>query len=418
MISRRDLCRLCEGSNLELVVSLEPTPIAEKYVTKNQLSQKESTFPLDLHMCKTCGHVQLLDIIDPKFLYSNYTFSTGNSKGLVLHFKEYAEKIIKKYNPVRNSFVVDVGSNDGTLLHFFKKNGLKVLGIDPAKDIALKATKDGIETLPEFLTLKLSQQIKKEYGAAKIVTANNSFAHSDDLIGMLKSIRNMLDKDGVFVFEFSYLLDIINRVLLGTIFHEHHSYHSLKPMVGFLKRNDMQLIDVERVTIQGGSLICTAQRFGGPHKISSSVGEILELEEKSKLDKPNTIKNFGKVLKILKAKLRKCFSNFKDQGKSIVGFGAARSGTTLITQMDLSKFLDFIVDDNKEKHGKFTPGDHIPVLPTKAIYEKKPDYIFILAWIHSRKIMEDNKKFLEDGGKFIVCFPSVRIIDKKEIIEI
>tara|TARA_Y100000031_G_scaffold146417_1_gene180316 strand:+ start:2557 stop:3807 length:1251 start_codon:yes stop_codon:yes gene_type:complete len=411
--SKRDVCRLCENTNLELVVPLAPTPVAEKYLTEEQLDQKEMICPLDLYMCKSCGHVQLLDVIDPKFLYSDYTYSSGNSSGLVQHFKEYADKIIDKYKPKKNSLVVDIGSNDGTLLRFFKNYGLKVLGIDPAKEIAEKTTSSGIKTLPEFMNIELSQSIKKEYGLAKIITANNSFAHSDDLIGMLKSIKALMSSDGIFIFEVSYLLDVIQKVLLGTIFHEHHSYHSLKPLIKFMKRFNMEIIDVERVTIQGGSLIGTAQITGGPHKISPSVKKLVELEAKEKLDKPETIKNFAKKMKKLKDELGSMLANYRSQGKTIAGFGAARSGTTLITQMGIGKLLDFIVDDNPEKQGKFTPGDHILVRPTNAIFEKKPDYLFILAWVHAKKIIENNKRYLDEGGHFIICFPEIKIIGKK-----
>lgn len=415
IISHRDSCRLCERVDLELVLPLAPTPVAEKYVTEKQLHQKEIIYPLDLYMCKSCGHVQLLDVIDPIFLFSDYTYSTGSSSGLVQHFKEYADNIIGRYQPPKNSFVVDIGSNDGTLLRFFKNHGLTVLGVDPATEIAEKATAAGIKTLPKFMSMELSHHIKDKYGSAKIITANNTFAHSDDLIGMLRSIKALMATDGIFVFEISYLLDVIERVLLGTIFHEHHSYHSLKPLLKFMKCNGMELIDVERVTIQGGSLICTAQIIGGPHNVSFSVGELLELEEKHKLDHPATLKDFADRLKKLKVELISMLANYKNQGMTIGGFGAARSGTTLIAQMDLGKLLDFIVDDNPEKQGKYTPGDHIPVLPTKAIYERKPDYLFILAWIHAKRIIENNRRYLDEGGHFIICFPKVKIIGKEEI---
>ena len=410
--SKRDVCRLCESKNLELVVPLVPTPVAEKYLTKEQLNQKEAICPLDLYMCSSCGHVQLLDIIDPKFLYSDYTYSSGNSSGLVQHFKEYADKIVNKYKPKKNSLVIDVGSNDGTLLYFFKNYRLKVLGVDPAKEIAEKATSKGIKTLPEFMNMELSQSIKKEHGLAKIITANNAFAHMDDLSGMLESIKALLSDDGIFVFEVSYLLDVIQKILLGTIFHEHHSYHSLKPLIKFMKRFNMEIIDVERVSIQGGSLIGVAQISGGTYKISSSVKKLIELEEREKLDKPETIKKFSKKMKKLKDELGNMLADYKNQGKTIAGFGAARSGTTLITQMGIGKLLDFIVDDSPEKQGKFTPGDHILVRPTNAIYQKKPDYLFILAWIHAKKIMENNKRYIDEGGHFIICFPEIKIIGK------
>jgi SAM-dependent methyltransferase len=412
--TKRDNCRLCEENILEQVVPLEPTPVAEKYLSKDQLKDEELVCPLDLYMCESCGHVQLLDIIDPKFLYNDYTYSSGNSPGLVKHFSEYANNVIKKYNPEKNSLVVDVGSNDGTLLNFFKQNSLKVLGVDPAKEIAEKATSQGIETLPEFMNLKVAREIKAKYGLAKIVTANNAFAHSDNLIEILESIKLIMKPDGIFVFEVSYLLDVIQKVLLGTIFHEHHSYHSLIPLIKFLKKFNLEIINVERVSIQGGSLIGTVQIIGGSQKISSSVKELVDLEVKEKLNSTETLKNFAKKIKTLKKELNEIFTKIKKEGKSIVGYGAARSGTTLITQMNLGKLIDYIVDDSPQKQGKFTPGDHILVKPTSTIYEKKPDYIFILAWIHAKNIIKNNKKFLDQGGFFIICSPEIKIIGKED----
>jgi len=182
-----------------------------------------------------------------------------------------------------------------------------------------------------------------------------------------------------------------------------------------MKRYDMEIIDVERVTIQGGSLIGTAQLIGGPHKISSSVNKLIEIEDEYKLDNTETLKAFSNRMNKLKNELKNLLDNFKKKGKTIAGFGAARSGTTLITQMGIGKMLDFIVDDNQNKQGKFTPGDHILVKPTSIIYEKKPDYLFILAWIHAKKIMRENKKYIDEGGCFITCFPEVKVIGKKEI---
>lgn len=410
--SKRKICRLCEGKKLSLVVPLAPTPVAEKYLSKNQLDQKELIAPLDLYMCKTCAHVQLLDVINPKFLYSNYTYSSGNSAGLVRHFKEYAENIIKKYKPKKRSLVVDIGSNDGTLLSFFKKNGFNVLGVDPAKEIAKKASSNGIKTLPKFMNLNLSKKIKKNYGLADIVTANNAFAHGDDLIGLLKSIKNIMKPDGIFVFEVSYLLDVIEKILLGTIFHEHHSYHSLKPLIKFTNAFNMEIINVERVSIQGGSLIVTAQIKGGPNKVSSSVKKLISLENKKKLDDIKTLTKFSKKISSLRNKLKEKFIKLKKNKKTIAGYGAARSGTTLITQMGLGKLIDYIVDDSTQKQGRYTPGDHIIVKPTNTLYKKKPDYVLILAWIHAKNIIKNNKKYLDQGGQFITCFPEIKYVKK------
>lgn len=416
-VYQRKTCRLCDGRKVELVVSLAPTPVAEKYVTKEQSGEDDATYPLDLYMCRDCSHVQLLDVVDPQFVFDSYTYSSSNTSGIVKHFEMCVDKIVSHFKPAPKALAVDIGSNDGSLLRSFQKRSLRVLGVDPAKEIAQKATQSGVETLAEFLSLDLARNIKQTHGPASIVTAFNVFAHADDLGGMADSIRELLAPNGVFVFEVSYLLDVIDRMLLGTIFHEHLSYHSVKPMREFLWRHGMELIDVERVTIQGGSFIGTAQLVGGPHSVSSSVGELLALEQARGLDQPDTVKEFTARMKKVKDELGGMLVGFKRQGMTIAGYGAARSGTTLISQMDLGNVLSFIVDDSPEKQNKLSPGHHIPVLPTKAMYERRPEYVFILAWIHAKKIIENNRKYLEQGGHFVVCFPEVKVIGKEHLVE-
>ena len=262
-VSRRNKCRLCDGRKLELVVPLAPTPVAEKYVTREELDQETPVYPLDLYLCLDCGHVQLLDVVDPQFLFDDYTYESGSTKQIVQHFDKTVEAACARYRLAPDSLVVDVGSNDGSLLRCFQKRGLRVLGIDPAREIAKKATQSGVPTIAEFLNLELARKIKKEHGPAAVVCAFNVFAHADDLSGMADSIREMLAPNGVFIFEVSYLLDILDRMLFWTIFHEHVSYHSVKPMASFLRRHGLELIDVQRVGIQGGSIIGTAQVAGG-----------------------------------------------------------------------------------------------------------------------------------------------------------
>ena len=413
-VSRRKTCRLCDGTKLELVVPLLPTPVAEKYVTRENLDGQQESYPLDLHMCLECGHVQLLDVVDPRFLFNDFTYASGNTKALVRSFEEAAETTCSRYRVAPQSLVVDIGSNDGSLLRCFQKRGMRVLGVDPATEIAQRATDSGIPTLVDFLTPDLAHKIREEHGPAAIVCAFNVFAHADDLAGMTDSIRGLMRLDGVFVFEISYLLDVLDRMLLGTIFHEHLSYHSVKPMVAFLRRHGMELIDVQRVMIQGGSVIGTAQLIGGPHVATASVKELLAIEEARGLDRPATLKKFATRLQNLKRQLGDMVTDLQRQGKTIWGYGAARSGTTLISQMNLGKVIRFIVDDSPDKQGKFSPGDHIPILPSKALYQQKPDYAFILAWIHAPKIVENNQAFLKQGGRFILCFPEIQVISAEQ----
>lgn len=409
-VTRRDTCRLCNSSELELVVPLAATPVAEKYVTPGDVGAPTPRYPLDLHLCRACGHVQMRDVVDPAFLFADYTYRSGNTKRIIEHFDEIAAITLGRFQNQPNGLAVDIGSNDGSLLGRFKERGMRVLGVDPATEIAKIAMAAGVPTITDFMTPELARRIRQEHGAASVVTAFNVFAHNDDLAGMAESIRTLLAPDGVFVFEASYLLDIVDRMLLGTIFHEHVSHHSVKPLVSFLHRHGLELIDVQRNSIQGGSIVGTVQLIGGPHPTSSSVAALLKLEAERRLDQPETLKKFGTDLQRLKGQLATLIADLHRQGKSIWGFGAARSGTTLIAQMDLGKVITHIVDDSPDKQNRLSPGDHIPVLPTKALYEQMPDYTFILAWIHAQPIIRNNREYLERGGRFIVCVPEIQVI--------
>ncbi len=410
LLSRRTTCRLCGSARLELVVPLQPTPVAEKYVTRERLQEPTEKFPLDLYMCCDCGHVQLLDVVDPKFLFHDFTYASAGTPALVQSFEDTAEQTCSRYAITPGSLVVDIGSNDGSLLHCFQKRGHRVLGVDPAVAVVKRALAKGIPTIVDFFTAELAERIRQEHGPAAVVCAFNVYAHADDLAGMTDSIRRLLARDGVFVFEVSYLLDVVEKMLLGTIFHEHLSYHSIKPLAAFLERHGLELIDVQRNEVQGGSIVGTAQLLGGPHPKSPSVKEILDLETIRQLDKPATLKQFSARLRMIKNELTALVNEWKRQGKTIWGYGAARSGTTLITQMELGNVITAIVDDSPEKQNKYSPGDHIPILPSSALYQQKPDYTFILAWIHGQRIIQNNAAYLAQGGHFILCFPNIQII--------
>lgn len=407
---KRTTCRLCDSAELDLVVPITATPVADAYVPKELLNEEQECFPLDLYQCRACKHVQLLDVVDPEVLFRHYSYFTGRTGGLLKHFEDYAERVIRRNNIPTGSRVLDIGSNDGTFLSFFKARGMQVLGVDPAKNIAQKANESGIETLPEFFNSAIAAKIRAERGPAKIVSANNVFAHTDDMGGMADAVCTMLDDDGVFVFEVSYLVDVVEQMLLGTIFHEHVCYHSVIPLDAFLRRHGMELIHVERVGIQGGSIIGTAQRLGGPRPIDGSVAELKQLEETSRIHDPATLKAFSDKIETVRQGVTELVSKLHADGKTIAGFGAARSGTFLIYHFNLGKILDFIVDDSPDKQSLFSPGYHIPVYPTSEMYARKPDYVFILAWVHSKAIAKNHQRYIDGGGKFITCFPSIQVV--------
>ena len=407
---RRSTCRLCSSRDLTLVLSLTPTPPANAFVAKEAVGQDQETYPLDVFFCEDCHHVQLLDVIDPGLLFEDYVYVSGTSPVFKAHFERYAKSLCERFKPLPGSLALDIGSNDGTLLGYFKEAGMSVVGVDPARDIARRASEGGIRTLAGFFTPQLARQILADHGQAGIITANNVFAHADDLAGILEGVKTLLPNDGVFVFEVSYLADVCEKTLFDTIYHEHLSYHSVKPLVRFLENNAMEAIGVERLDTHGGSIRVLAQNSGGPYPVDGSVGEAIALEKRLGHDRADTFQALEKRIVELKADLHDLLEGLKTEGKTIAGFGAPAKATTLMHQFGLDlETIDFIVDDSPLKQGLFSPGLHVPILPTQEVYERNPDYLLILAWNFAEPIMANHAAFHERGGRFIIPVPKVEI---------
>ena len=417
-VTRRLTCRLCDSKNVERVVDLDPIPLSENYSYDQAVAANALRYPVDVFMCGDCGHVQQVDIIDPKTLWDSYTYYSGDAKGMPEHFQNVASKAIKAAAAPAGSLVVDIGSNDGSLLKPFKSAGYRVLGIDPATDAAKRANDAGIPTITSLMTRDLAKRIREEHGPAHIVCAFNVFAHADDLGEMVDCVRTLLAPDGLFFFEAQYLLDVIDGMLIATLFHEHLSHHSVKPLVKFLDRHGLELIAVERAQIQHGSLIGIVQLKGGKRPIEESVTKLVALEDERKLDKLATLHAFGAKVKELRARTAELVAKLKAQGASVAGYGAARSGPTLIIQMGLSGKIDYIVDDHPQKVGRFASGDGNPVVPTAELLARMPDYAIILAWVHSKKIIETNQDYLNNGGHFVVLCPETRVVGKDGDVKI
>lgn len=400
-------CRLCGRKNIERVVALDPIPLPRFHDTR-EAAIAEPLVPIDLYMCSDCGHVQQLDI--PEDVWDGYTYHNTQSKVMLKHFAESAAKIIERYAPPPGSLVIDIGSNDGSFLRHFKDAGYRVLGVELVKEIAEEATRNGIDTVGEPLSYAVARSIRERYGAASLVLAFNVFAHTDDLNDMMRGVQVLLDKNGLFVFEAQYLMDVVQKTLLATIFHEHLSHHSVKAMSLFLSQYFMQIVDVERVPVQHGSIIGYVQFAGGPRTPKLSSVHLLALEEALHLGSLNKIREFGGQI----AELRKSVSSFlkeaKNGGAKIAAFGAARSGPGLISMLGLSGLMDCIFDDHPQKIGKFCAGDGLQIKPTSELLEMMPDYTVMLAWVPAEQIMEANNEYLRRGGKFIVLCPNFRVV--------
>jgi SAM-dependent methyltransferase len=401
---RRD-CRLCGTTDLERVVELTPTPPANAFTAR---PEPQTAYPLELMLCAGCGHLQLHHVLDPQLLFRDYVYVAGTSSVFVAHFKRYAEEAISRFELEAGDLVVDVGSNDGTLLRFFQSSGLRVLGIDPAREIARRATEAGIETLPEFLDAAMARTIRNEYGPARLVTANNVCAHVDDLAGFVAAIRELLAPDGVFVFEVSYALDVYEKTLFDTIYHEHLDYHSVKPLVGFFDRVGLPLFAAERVPTHGGSLRGMA---GAGRGVDYAVRQRLAEEDEARIACATSWRAWSAKIESVRDQLLSLLSALKAEGRSIAGYGAPAKATTLLGNFGLgAETLDFIADDSQLKQGLLTPGSHIPVLAAEVLYERRPDYVVVLAWNFADSIIARHARFAEAGGRFIVPLPEVRVV--------
>jgi hypothetical protein len=407
---------MCASDKLERVLELSPTPPGNRVLRADETDRKWPAYPLELNFCRSCCHVQLGHVVDPEILFQDvYTYVSGTSPVFVRHLQSYAEETIRRRGLGPGDLVVDIGSNDGTCLSFFKAAGLTVLGIDPATEIAARASSEGIETLPEFFNAELATRLRAERGAARLITSHNACAHIDDLDGIARGVRQWLSDDGVFIVEVGYLLDVYQNLWFDTIYHEHLDFHSVAPFRVFFERHDLELVSAERITPQGGSIRLTAQKRGGPLRPDGTVDQLIELERAAGLQDPQSFVGFGRRLQQTKSELLAILRGLRAEGRTIAGFGAPTKSTTLMMHFGIGRdLLDFIVDDNPLKQGNYTPGNHIFIGPTSLLFERRPDYALILAWNFADSIMARNARFVEQGGRFILPMPRPRIVTPED----
>lgn len=410
IVNKRTSCRLCDSDHLLLVLPIKASPIADEFVTKSNRHTKQPSYPLDLYQCQECGHVQNVDIVDPEALFRNYIFRTGTSQGLVRHFEKYALDMISKFSLKEGGLIIEIGSNDGTLLKYFKKAGMKVLGIDPATKIAKEATLSGLETLSEFFSKTLAKKIRNEKGLAKLVVANNVYAHSDNLSDITEGIESLLDDDGVFIFEVSYLLDILDNFLFDTVYHEHLSYHSISPLSQFFSEHGLNLFHIEKNNSKGGSVRCFVQKKDGPYDIDSSVQKFLKHEEERQLHRPDIFQKYEREIQYKKRQLLQYIEKAMSEGKRVVGYGASTTVITLMYHFELVDKLEYLIDDNPIKHGLLSPGVHLEVNASDILYQDSPDIVLVLAWQYANPIINKHVKFMDAGGTFVIPLPYLKII--------
>ena len=416
---KRDTCRLCHSSKQELVVPMVGMPIGTPNFQVPGAGVDDPVFrtavPLELYLCRECGHLQILHVGNPEIQYRNYVYTTSISLGLREHFATYAGDVISRYAVAPNSLIVELGSNDGSLLGFFRERGMRVLGCAPAVEIAKRATEAGIETIANFFTDAVGADIRETRGAAGVVIANNMIANVDNLDSLVVGIRNVLAADGLFVFETQYGVDVTEKNLLDTVYHEHLSYFNIKPLTRCFARLGMEVIDVQHIWTKGGSIRVTVQLAGGSRKPSPDVARFIADEDRLGVDQPSYYAAYVRRIAAIRDELVAIADACHARGELVAGYGVSVGTTTLLPQFGLEGKIDFLVDDDPRKGTVMAgPGYDIPILPPATLYERKPAIVVVFAWRYVDPIRSKHPRYFADGGKFVVPLPAVAFIDRPD----
>ena len=405
--THKKTCRICRSSGLIEILDLGKTPLANSFLQKKDLRKPSRMFPLRLYFCGTCSLVQLCDVVTPTLLFRGYHYVTSASEPLMEHFRLMGRDIARRFIKTKNELVVEIGSNDGVLLGAIKDK-CRVLGIDPAKNIAKAANRKGVKTMCAFFSGKLSEKIVRQYGHAKVVIANNVVAHIDDLHDLFVGVRNLLESDGVFVFEAHWVGNLIGDGGFDQIYHEHLSYFSLHSIEHLVQRAGLKIMDVKLVPIHGRSLRVLVGKAGPQAR---SVSCFLAMEKKRELDKTGTYRMFSRKIEDNKKKLTALLANLKKQNKKIIGYGAPAKGNTLLNYFKINnKVVDFITDTTPLKQGLYTPGTRIPIYAPERIQKERPDYVLLLSWNYADAILKKEKALRKSGVKFILPVPEMKIV--------
>jgi len=402
-------CRVCESSEIVPILKLGATPPANSFV-KPQDAMAQQSFPLELFMCKKCLLVQLGYTVPPEVLFKNYLYFSSTSETLKGHFAALAQEIMEKYAH-DGEIVVEIGSNDGVFLRNFVGKKVRGIGFEPATNVAKVAQGAGVETINDFFNLENAQKFLAEKGSAKVIVATNVFAHIAQLRELVQGMERLLAKDGVVIIEFHHLASLYGHMEFDSIYHEHLCYYSLKPLQTLFGFYGMEIFDVKKIPIHGGSLRIYVQKKAAGREISANVGQIVGEEEELGLYHLETFEKFAGKIGRLKKELVGMLQKLKSEGKSVAGYGAPAKCTTLLNYCGIGPdLLEYIVDKGAAKQNLLVPGVGIPIYGPQKLLETKPDYVLILAWNLYDEIVRQQAEFKAQGGKFIVPIPEPRII--------
>ena len=406
-------CRLCSSENLRVVLDFNKSPPSNSYIYSNSLNKTENYYPLRINLCKSCYLMQTEDFVNKNEMFNaEYSYFSSYSKTFINHSKKYLKYInsnLKKY--FINNEVIEIASNDGYLLQFFKKDNYSCLGIEPSKSVADFAKKKGINTKVEFFGSKLAKKLKGK-NKPSLIIANNVLAHVPDLNDFIKGLSILSRKETIISIEFPHILNLIKFHQFDTIYHEHYSYFSIKPLVKIFLNYGLEIFNIQNLNVHGGSLrLFLKKRINKKIKIDKSVSHNIKLENKYNIYNLKTYSDLQNKLNSQKINILRFIINLKLKKKKIICYGAAAKGNTIINFSGITKdIIDFVVDKNKNKIGKYLPGSEIPIVDIKNIKKIKPDYIWILPWNLKEEIIKELSFVRKWNTKFFITNPKIKLI--------
>ena len=404
-------CRSCAADGLLTVLDLGPTPLANALPAAGGPGGPEPTYPLELVLCPACTLVQITETVPPEILFRDYLYFSSFSDTMLRHAERLVGEVVAERGLGPGSLAAEVASNDGYLLQFYKRAGVPVLGIEPARNVARVAVEErGVRTVTEFFGEELARELSGRGERADVLHANNVLAHVADLNGFVRGVRLLLKDDGVAIIEAPYVKDLADRCEFDTIYHEHLCYFSLTALDRLFRRHELLVSGVERVAIHGGSLRVRVSHAGASEP-DAAVRRVLEEERGWGVGDAGFYREFAARVGRLRDDLRGLLSDLKGRGARVAAYGAAAKGSTLLNYFGIGReTLDFVADRSPYKQGRFMPGVRVPIVEPARLLAEQPDYVLLLTWNFADEILEQQAEYRRRGGRFIIPVPEVRVV--------